>query len=465
MAESGTASVLSNKLKSFENIYSEDGGYHGMVRSQSDVTSALQTTYNNLNSIIDDYGRAGNDNQITTIKNWIKLANSGIDILKRTTDNDLDCVFDNGKKLHGYINEYVAGENDQAKRDHYTAQCERYLQELSEAINAVKLGIRGNMHKDGSLGNYVPFDQGFKFEMVPFNSQNATTGKLNFLQNLGCFVIGGVEGFCKVFEGIGDFLLTGVSAVCQGVGSCFGWNKVAAFGKSVENFAKKDLSHMGATWVASKIGVSKEVYEKSLATKIGNITGSIVGFAVLSAVTATSAATAAGKILVAESIGGNVAESSLQKGRSAVKSFLFGAAAGAASIAVSLGVEKVATKVSAWLTNPANSNNLIVKGWNAATTSMKNFNATSHSMKAKIVNAVTSPLRGLYKVMNGATHIGDKTIGKIIGKTLTGKSAAGIQKFLKLGSSTSLASLGYGAASRTLEGAALTAENAIGRKV
>ncbi len=459
MAESETTNVLSQKLQSFEAIYSEDGNYGGMKNSQSNVTSALQTTENRINSVIDGFGRAGNDAQITLLKKWLNLANSGIDVLRKSVDNDLDSLFYEGNKLHQLIHENIESATKINTKQHYTTQGERQLQAMSNAINNVKLGIRGNMHKDGSLGNYVTFNQGYSFSLEPFNSKNETTGKLTFIQNLGCLVAGGVEGFAKTFEGIGDYLLTGAASVCSVVPALQG------LGKNIENFVKIDVSNKAGSGIASVFGISKGEYDKSVAKSLGNITGTIIGYGVIRTVTASFGP--AGKILTSMSIAGNVAESSLQKGNSSVKSFLYGTGIGAASYAANEVVERAFSAVYTWAST---SSNIVAKGIRYASTSIKDFK-TLPSAGAKVVNLVASPLRAVYGVINKTTSLGGKTLGKALGKTLTGKGAGAVQKLVQnginsvFGAPTSIATTGYANASNLVQNGAAALEKYLGTKI
>ena len=263
MTEGETVNVLSQKLQSFEGIY-KDGNYSGMKQSQSNVISALQTTENRINSVIDGFGRAGNDAQIDTLKKWLKLANSGISVLRRSVDGDLNSLFSEGDKLHSLIEENIENVTNTSSQQHYINQGERQLQAMSDAINSVKLGIRGNMHKDGSLGNYVTFNQGYSFTLEEFNSKNETTRELPWF---GCFVVGGVEGVFKAFEGIGDYLLTGAAAACSVIPA---WQD---YGKKLEYLAKIDFSNELGSGIVSFFGFSKEKYNSSATRNIGKTIG------------------------------------------------------------------------------------------------------------------------------------------------------------------------------------------------
>lgn len=445
---------ISPSLKSFQEIYG-DGNYSGMISHQSNVVSALNETKNILNSTIEGFGRAGSDAQCAALKSWVTLARDGVDRLSTSINNDIDGLFSNGKQINdiikdiedykrqgeeiaegiqrifeGLYNETIGSfnkptevenaRNEQEKLSLINKHIERLnrkgeaqLQAMSDAINAVKLGVIGNMHKDGSLGAYIKYENGYHFDGAEWDRNNPTV-QLNIFQNVGCVVVGAVEGVAKVAEGIVDL---GTSAVA-GVVSIF--NNDA--GNAVANFAKMDLSNMLFGGIASLFTGSRDAYNDSWGAKLGKFTGSTIAHGVLWA--------SGLGLLSATSVAGTTTETGLKDGKGIGSALLGGVISGGLTFIGGKVIGEVTSRIAPglgnWITNSGNPAARLIR---AGATSFKGWG--NLSLGGKFVSLVASPLRGYTNFLSKSIEIGANTVGKALAGTHIGKFAT------KLDNSTS----------------------------
>ena len=440
-----TMHQLSNMLASFDESYTN---FTNVKSAQNEVSNAINDATNQLDSAINGYTVAANDEQNNNIIAGVTLVKNACTALKSHIDGDISSLLSHGAEVKETIDEIktrikqgegleekklkqkadlangikddVYEENQQVIKlnkeiDILNEKGEAQLQAMSNAINGVAFGIKGNMKKGGALGVSVNYGDNYKFNPADYalpqdnGEQNPSeenpvgaTKQLNILQGLGCGVVGAVESVGKVAEGIVDFggtIVSGVSSLLGTVTGWLGWNGGQRFfsglSDSISGFVKNDLVG-GATkglvdLTSGLTGVTSSDYDSSGGKKVGSIVGNVVAHGALWAVPG-------GAILSSAAIGGNTSENSLQRGNNIFAATGLGLLSGTASLGVGKLLGAVASKYSQPISNWANtSSNIVARVYRAGATK---FGAGwgSKPLGTKIGSILGSPVRGVGKV-------------------------------------------------------------------
>lgn len=400
--------ALSNSLSTFKGVYSY---WPSMKGSQESISEDLLLISGAIDSAISGYKQASADKQITELCSCCSLAKEAVDRVKSHIDGDLDSLFSNGDQVKSYIDEiedkiasggklktawyedvwnYTIGalvkewrvgdqpKIDQLNReiDHLNQKGEAQLKAMSTAINSVQFGIAGNMKHGGSLGANVSYSDNYNFSPEKWEEENPII-VLNTFQEIGCLLVGAVEGVLKVAEGIVDAALTIVGNVVTLGGL---WEGGADFFEKIISY---DVAGEITRPIGALIAGSEDAYNQSGGRKVGYFIGKTAGTIV--------ATVYGGPLLMAASVMGNKSEQTLQDGGSLLEAGWEGLKAGAVAYATYHVAAWAGGKLSAGLTKLGNYAN------SAATGTIRN--AIGRTM-AKAVTGVTGVVG---KVLNTAT--------------------------------------------------------------
>ena len=456
-----TMHQLSNMLASFDESYTN---FTNVKSAQNEVSNAINDATNQLDSAINGYTVAANDEQNNNIIAGVTLVKNACTALKSHIDGDISSLLSHGAEVKETIDEIktrikqgegleekklkqkadlangikddVYEENQQVIKlnkeiDILNEKGEAQLQAMSNAINGVAFGIKGNMKKGGALGVSVNYGDNYKFNPADYalpqdnGEQNPSeenpvgaTKQLNILQGLGCGVVGAVESVGKVAEGIVDFggtVVSGVSSLLGTVTGWLGWNGGQRFfsgvSDSISGFVKNELvggAIGGLVDLTSGItGVTKNDYNASTGKAIGSTVGNVVAHGALWA-------TPGGALLSAASIGGTSSETSLQSGDAIGLAALKGVGMGGISFAGGKLLGAVTSKIAPSISNWAQtSSNIFARGYRAAATP---FGAGwgSKSLGTKVMSIVASPVRGAIKGVGRMIQGGSKVAAGVV---------------------------------------------------
>ena len=421
---------MSSKLKSLHDVYPS---ISGMKTTQSAISESLNLASKLVETSVDGLSSASSDAQVTEAKSCLVLSNDAIQRVKSHVEGDLNALFSNCDEVESYCkrieelraegvnwnpgwwervwNEIKGFFNEEwrdgdskkiaeANReiDRLNKKGEAQLTSMSNAINSVAFGVAGNMHAGGSLGNNVTYDDNYNFSPDVWEKENPVYTS-NIFTKVGSLTVGAVEGVFKVGEGVLD---TGATLVA-GVVSLFDHDA----GKSIANFAAKDIVGGAADWVSDTLGLHDDGYRNA-----GKLVGSTVAHGALWM-------TGGGAIVSAVSVAGSSMESSLQAsgGENIWGAIGTGSVVGLSSYALGHFGKALASKFSTWATGTG-STTVFGKAYSALSKAAgtKFGNGWSSALKGKhfpgtvvnkAINIAASPLRGMGHLMTG----GSKLIG------------------------------------------------------
>ena len=440
-----TMHPLSSTLKSFESSYAS---LSGVKSAQSEVSSSLNDASNQLDSALNGFTTASSDAQCAQIKSSVSLVKSACSVVKSHVESDISALLGHAAEVKATIDEInekikegssmddkvctkkadpengipedVYEDNQDVIRlnkeiDLLNKKGEDQLNAMAGAIGGVSFGVAGNMKVGGSLGASVTYGDNYKFDPNAYVLKEepkkeepkeeekeevvAAETKLNVVQEIGCGVVGAVEGVAKVAEGVVDAAVTVVAGVTSAIGTIFGWfgwkeGEAALTGasKTMTDFAKRDTTNelvsAAVDATSGLTGVTSEAYNNSAGRSIGKTVGGVAAHAALWLVPG-------GAIVSSVSIAGESMERSLQQGKDLGTTILSGAASGAFAYVGGKALGNLAGKATNALSR---STGLAGKIYRASTLHFGPGWA-SHSLGAKAVSVVTSPLRGAAKVI------------------------------------------------------------------
>ncbi len=449
---------ISSYLEGFQKSYDGTTKLQKVSSARSQMTTDLTTISNQLSDAISSFSAAASDAQIADLNKALKLAKDGIDVCKKHVDGDLSQLSTNASDLRTNIiqvilDNYNKGKNlntsfledvwnstggalikelkteNQKQIDscnqtitRLNKKGEAQLVSIEQGMNGVKFGVIGNMIDNGVLGKSIGYADNYTFDGNAWEQANPVY-HLNTLQELGCAVVGAVEGVLKVGEGIldaGATVIGGVVSLIQG-------NDDHVFKKFVET----DLAGNATGWAGAIFAGSKEAYQQSGGRAAGKFVGNVVAHGALWTVPGLG-------LLSSAAIGGNRAETVIQGGGTVGEGLWRGAAAGALSLTLAKVLPKVTSavggKVTSWAS--AHSGNIIAKGITGVTnvvsrlvkaggTGFKNWNTLG--VKGKIVSAVATPVRVALTGINKSIKTGAKVLSKF-GNSKVGQALAGIDR-------------------------------------
>ena len=433
---------LSSKLEVFKQVY--DSSFKAMEDKKNNLCDAsfgFDNIILKLDEAIDNFNTAtSNDDKATLLIDCVTLARDGVTRVKSHVEGDLGNLFANGKDLRdniiavierkreegknwqeawyeriwnatigSFVEEWHQNDTDKIDRanreiDQLNKKGEAQLDAMAAAMNSVKFGVVGNMVKYGTLGNSVMYNDNYKFDGAAWDKANPVY-QLNIFQEVGCAVVGAVEGVVKIGEGVVDAVLTpvaGVVSLIKGDDDHF-----------LTKFIKEDLSNDLAVGAASIIGVDKEHYNSSSGRSFGKTASSIVGHSILWA-------TGGGAIVSALAVAGNGVESGLEQGKTVGASMLSGALSGGLSFvggkAIGAVMSRIAPSVSSWINNGTG---FVAKTLKAAGTSFSNWGSLGAG--GKFVSAVASPVRGAFNLYGKVVNTGANALNKVMSSNALGR--------------------------------------------
>ncbi len=451
-----TLTNVSSKLQTFmDEIYPNKSKY---ISDASNFNTSVSTSLTKYQDTLSDVSSSWTDSDSAVTKAVLELIINACNNIKTSIDNDLSTaindfdkvkeVYDKAKKLHddntglkpgeevdvgtwfefidGWFDgkKYEKNDDDKIKKVNQdielaNKQGEALIDAIRAGLDGVNLGIVGNMKRGGSLGpvtNYSSLNVEAVVGAINLPDEQTDSQPLNFWQELGCGVVGAVESTVKVFEGAADFVLTlGAGAVSLITGND---------DNQLREWAEYDFARNTVGKVGELIAGSAEAYDNSVGRKVGDTIGTAVTHGALWV-------TGPGAIISALSVAGSASEDLLKDDKTVGEALWKGAALGGLSYAggkiIGAVTNKIAPALSGWIQN---SSNIVARTLKAATTSFKNIG--SLSLGGKIVNVVTSPLRGAANVFNKMVNAEAKVLGKVInhlpGHTLLQKADTGATK-------------------------------------
>ena len=363
---------LSTILASFMNAYDGDGGFSSVSSRKDEISTDLTGIINVLSDAHSGFSSASRDSKVTELCNGIALCKDALDRVKSHVEGDLsslltDChtvrqdfiqpiidLYNEGKawKTEWYediwdntigalVTRWRSGDRqkiDTANRDidRYNKEGEAMLNAVSSAINSVQFGVIGNMHVGGVLGASVTYSDTYNFSREQWEAENPVQPVyLAWYEEVGCAVVGLVEGVLKVGENIVDAALTVVGSVTSILG-------LQGVSDSIKGFIERDVSN---DIVSNTLGVvvagSAERYNNSTGRSVGHFVGktaaSIVAYAY------------GGPILMATIAMGSTSEKSIQNGDSMLAAGGKGLLAGALTVVTC----NIASSIGNWAQSAA----------------------------------------------------------------------------------------------------------------
>ncbi len=445
---------VSSKLEKFmKEVYPSSADYKSKA---STLKTAVTTSKNKYQSSLDDIASAWTSSDSAETKAILELVVSACNNIESSIDKDLTTAINDFEKVKEKYDEveklrkdnanlkpgeevkieglgvvvdfdgawwdgkkYEKNDDDKIKKvnneiDIANKQGEALIDAIKSGLDGVDLGIIGNMKRGGSLGPVTNYslDADAVVDAIAKLPENDSKS-LNVLQEIGCGIVGAVESVVKIGEGVVDFGLTlGAGAISLITGND---------DNVLRQLAEVDFAHNTVGQLGVGIAGGEEAYENSTGRKVGDFVGT----------TATHAAlwlTGGGAIVSALSIAGNTSEKLLQEDKTVGEALWKGTALGTLSFVggkvVGAVANRVAPALGGWVQN---SHNIVARTLKAATTSIKDIGTLS--LGGRVVNVVTSPLRGAAHVFNRIVNAEANAAGRIInhlpGHTLLQRVDAG----------------------------------------
>lgn len=281
---------LSSKLKSFHDVYSS---ISGMKTTQTSISESLDGVSEQIETAIDGVSAASSDSQANQAKSCLILANDAVKSVKTHVNGDLTALFNNCDEVEDLVkkilekieegkawnpgwwervwndfkgffcDEWRSGDSAkiaQANKeiDRWNKMGEDQLCAMSNAINAVKFGVNGNMTVGGNLGAQVSYSDNYSFTAEAWEKEHPKV-HYNALSNIGCAIVGTVSSVFKLAEGVVDT----AALLCADVVAASGHDA-----SGIKNFIKKD--HVGGA-IESVMG-NLSIYNPD-AVKVGYAIG------------------------------------------------------------------------------------------------------------------------------------------------------------------------------------------------
>ena len=217
-----TREKLDPTLQAFKDSY--DGTNASVSTAQGAIVTALGAVSTQLAEAVTNYNAAGSDSQIAALVSCVELANQGVEAVKTHVDGDISALLGDCAGVRAIVTEiedYVEknknepdeivetpGDPDKGTADvmgpnpmiDYYNECIRilnqkgldYLNAIKDAMDAVDMGVKGNMKQGGSVGagngyncNFNANDPKYTLPTAPGSTAAAASTTPNVWEKIG----------------------------------------------------------------------------------------------------------------------------------------------------------------------------------------------------------------------------------------------------------------------------------------